>query len=174
LARQRLRASAKVEGHHTDGKPVVLFLCVHNAGRSQMAMGFFQHLAGDNAFAWSGGSEPGFEVSPAAIDAMSERGIDISREFAKPGPTRSSAPPTSSSAWAAAAPARLSPGRPAGRSIDDVRPVRDDIELPVRGLLDDLGVPAQHSPRPMARERCGADHLRLLRLSARLGEPDHC
>ena len=75
---------AKVEGHNTDGNPVVLFLCVDNAGRSQMAMGFFQHLAGDNAVAWSGGSEPGFEVNPVAIDAMSERGIGISREFAKP------------------------------------------------------------------------------------------
>ncbi|GCB51296.1 arsenate reductase [Streptomyces sp. NL15-2K] len=109
FARQRLRALAKVEGHRTDGKPIVLFLCVHNAGRSQMAMGFFQHLAGDNAVAWSGGSEPGNEVNPAAIAAMSERGIDISREFTKPGPTRSSAPPTSSSAWAAATPAPFSP-----------------------------------------------------------------
>lgn len=84
FARQRLRALAKVEGHHADGKPVVLFLCVHNAGRSQMAMGFFQHLAGEGAVAWSGGSEPGNEVNPAAIAAMSERGIDISREFTKP------------------------------------------------------------------------------------------
>ncbi|MFF6984624.1 phosphotyrosine protein phosphatase [Streptomyces sp. NPDC008343] len=50
-----------------------------------MAMGFFQHIAGDDsAVAWSGGSEPGFEVHPAAVAAMSERGIDISREFAKP------------------------------------------------------------------------------------------
>jgi Low molecular weight phosphotyrosine protein phosphatase len=68
----------------TDGKPTVLFLCVHNAGRSQMALGFFQHLAGDRAVAWSGGSEPGSEVNPAAIEAMAERGIDISAEFPKP------------------------------------------------------------------------------------------
>ena len=59
FARQRLRALARVEGKRHDGKPTVLFLCVHNAGRSQMAMGFFQHLAGDRAVAWSGGSEPG-------------------------------------------------------------------------------------------------------------------
>jgi hypothetical protein len=120
LARQRLRALAKVEGHHTDGKPVVLFLflCVHNAGRSQMAMGFFQHLAGEGAVAWSGGSEPGDEVNPAAIAAMSERGIDISREFTKPW--------TEEIVRAA-----------------DVRPIRDDIERRVRGLLDELGVPAQ-------------------------------
>ncbi|HVV23055.1 MAG TPA: hypothetical protein VHF06_26715 [Pseudonocardiaceae bacterium] len=69
-------------GH--DGKPAVLFLCVHNAGRSQMALGFFQHLAGDRAVAWSGGSEPGHEVNPSAVAAMAERGIDITAEFPKP------------------------------------------------------------------------------------------
>ena len=54
FSRQRLRALARVEGLHTDGKPVVLFLCTHNAGRSQMALGFFDALAGDTAIAWSG------------------------------------------------------------------------------------------------------------------------
>ena len=84
FARQRLHALAKVEGLRDDGKPTVLFLCVHNAGRSQMALGFFQHLAGDGAVAWSGGSEPGAQVNPSAIKAMEERGIDISGEFPKP------------------------------------------------------------------------------------------
>ena len=84
FAKQRLRALAKVEGLHDDGKPTVLFLCVHNAGRSQMALGFFTHLAGDAAVAWSGGSEPGTTVNPAAVAAMRERGIDISSEFPKP------------------------------------------------------------------------------------------
>ena len=64
FARQRLKALAKVEGKATDGLPVVLFLCVHNAGRSQMALGWFQRLAGDRAVAWSGGSEPALEVNP--------------------------------------------------------------------------------------------------------------
>ena len=73
FARQRLRALANVEGKSNDGKPVVLFLCTHNAGRSQMALGFFTHLAGDAAVAWSGGSEPGNEVNPAAVAAMAER-----------------------------------------------------------------------------------------------------
>src|SRR5688572_21801005 len=59
FARQRLQALARVEGHHLDGRPVVLFLCTHNAGRSQMALGFFTWLAGDAAIGWSGGSEPG-------------------------------------------------------------------------------------------------------------------
>jgi arsenate reductase len=56
FARQRLQALARVDGLHNDSTPVVLFLCVHNAGRSQMALGFFQHLAGDRAIAWFGGS----------------------------------------------------------------------------------------------------------------------
>ena len=84
FARQRLTALARVEGRRTDGRPVVLFLCVHNAGRSQMALGFFQHLAGDSAIAWSGGSEPGIEINPAAIAAMAERGINIAGEYPKP------------------------------------------------------------------------------------------
>lgn len=84
FARQRLSALARVEGKVDDGKPTVLFLCTHNAGRSQMALGFFAHLAGDNAFAWSGGSEPGNEINPAAIAAMQEVGIDITGEYPKP------------------------------------------------------------------------------------------
>ena len=61
FARQRLNALARVEGKISDAKPTVLFLCTHNAGRSQMARGFFAHLAGERAVAWSGGSEPGNE-----------------------------------------------------------------------------------------------------------------
>ena len=62
----------------------MLFLCVHNAGRSQMALGWFTHLAGDRAIAWSGGSETSSQVNPAAVAAMAEVGIDISGEFSKP------------------------------------------------------------------------------------------
>ncbi len=83
FARQRLRALAKVEGRAGDGLPTVLFLRVHNAGRSQMALGWFSHLAGDRAVAWSGGSEPGAEVNPSAIAAMDEVGIDIREEYPK-------------------------------------------------------------------------------------------
>ncbi|HEV8298271.1 MAG TPA: hypothetical protein VGQ20_13265, partial [Acidimicrobiales bacterium] len=84
FARQRLHALAKLEGKSSHDRPIVLFLCVHNAGRSQMALGWFQHLAGDRAIAWSGGSEPASEVNSAAIAAMAEIGIDISNEFPKP------------------------------------------------------------------------------------------
>ena len=74
-------------------KPAVLFLCTHNAGRSQMAMGFFKHLAGDQADVYSGGSEPAAEVNPAAIAAMAEKGIDIAdRTTASGGPWTCSKP----------------------------------------------------------------------------------
>ena len=84
FARQRLKALAKIEQPDTNAAPVVLFLCTHNAGRSQMAMGFLQHLAGDGAVAWSGGSQPSSTINPAAVEAMAERGIDISQEYPKP------------------------------------------------------------------------------------------
>ena len=75
---------AKVEGKSADGKPVALFLCVHNAGRSQMALGFFNHHAGDQAVAWSGGSEPGDQVNRAAVAARPSGGVDIAQEYPKP------------------------------------------------------------------------------------------
>jgi arsenate reductase len=150
FARQCLHALAKVEGHEQSGKPVVLFLCVHNAGRSQMAMGFFQHLAGDNVVTWSGGSEPGYEINPSAIAAMGELDIDISGEFPKPWTEEivRAADVVITMGCGDACP--VFPGKryldwelddPAGKSVDDVRPVRDEIERRVRGLLDELGVP---------------------------------
>jgi protein-tyrosine-phosphatase len=152
FARQRLRALAKVEGLAHDGKPTVLFLCVHNAGRSQMALGFFEHLAGDAAVAWSGGSEPGYEINPSAIAAMAERGIDISREFPKPWTDEivQAADVVITMGCGDACP--VFPGKryldwllddPAGKSVEDVRPVRDEIERRVRALLDELGVAAR-------------------------------
>ncbi|GHF44710.1 protein-tyrosine-phosphatase [Amycolatopsis bartoniae] len=134
-----------------DQKPVVLFLCVHNAGRSQMAMGFFRHLAGDRALAWSGGSEPAHEINPAAVEAMHEVGIDIAGEFPKPWTDEivRAADVVITMGCGDACP--VFPGKryldweladPAGKSVEDVRPVRDEIERRVRGLLDELGVPA--------------------------------
>jgi arsenate reductase (thioredoxin) len=150
FARQRLRALARVEGKHHDGKPVVLFLCTHNAGRSQMAMGFFTHLAGDAATAWSGGSEPGEQVNPAAVQAMAERGIDISREYPKPWTDEivQAADAVITMGCGDACP--IFPGRryeewtlddPAGQSVEAVRAIRDEIERRVRQLLAELEVP---------------------------------
>jgi protein-tyrosine-phosphatase len=73
----------------------VLFLCTHNAGRSQMAMGFFTHLAGDNAVAWSGGSEPGNTVNPPRSRPCANVASTSPASSPSRGPTRSSAPPTS-------------------------------------------------------------------------------
>jgi len=67
-----------------DARPAVLFLCVKNGGKSQMALGWFKALAGDRAVAWSGGSEPGKSLSATAVEAMSEKGIDITGEYPKP------------------------------------------------------------------------------------------
>ncbi|MGW4476934.1 arsenate reductase ArsC [Nonomuraea sp. NPDC004354] len=150
FARQRLHALARVEGHN-DGRPVVLFLCVHNAGRSQMALGFFQHLAADRALAWSGGSEFAGEINPAAVASMVERGIDITGEFPKPWTEEivRAADVVITMGCGDACP--VYPGKryedwelddPADKSVQDVRPIRDEIERRVRRLLDDLGIPA--------------------------------
>ncbi|WP_216592445.1 arsenate reductase ArsC [Verrucosispora sioxanthis] len=117
-----------------------------------MALGFLIHLAGDRAVAWSGGSEPGTEINPAAVAAMTERGIDISDEFPKPwtdevvraadvvvtmgcGDACPVFPGTRYENWDLA--------DPAGLDVDDVRPIRDEIERRVRRLLDELNVPTR-------------------------------
>jgi len=152
FARQRLHALAKVEGRTHDGKPTVLFLCTHNAGRSQMAMGFFEHLAGDAAVAWSGGSEPGDELNRAAIEVMRERDIDISGEFPKPWTDEivRAADVVVTMGCGDACP--VFPGKryeewvlddPAGMDVEHVRPVRDEIEWRVRHLLHQLDVAAR-------------------------------
>ena len=155
LARQRLTALARVEGTITDAKPAVLFLCTHNAGRSQMALGYFNHLAGDQGVAWSGGSEPGNEINPAAVAAMAEVGIDITREFPKPWTDEivQAADVVVTMGCGDACP--VFPGHryvewvlpdPAGQSVDAVRPIRDDIEERVRCLLAELDITPADSP----------------------------
>ncbi|HPQ85562.1 MAG TPA: arsenate reductase ArsC [Actinomycetota bacterium] len=148
---QRLTALARIEGRSSDTRPVVLFLCVHNAGRSQMALGFFENLAGDRVIGWSGGSQPASTINPAAIEAMAERGIDISREFPKPwtdevvqaadvvvtmgcGDSCPIFPGTRYEDWPV--------DDPEGMDLSAVRVVRDDIERRVRSLLESL-VPAE-------------------------------
>ena len=131
-------------------KPAVLFLCVKNGGKSQMALGWFKALAGDRAISWSGGSEPGTSLSTTAVDAMSEKGIDITGEFPKPwtderlrtadvvvtmgcGDTCPYYPSTRYEDWSFEVPAGLA-------GLDATRNVRDQIEIRVRALLAELGV----------------------------------
>ena len=130
--------------------PAVLFLCIHNAGRSQMALGWFNHLAKGRAIAWSGGSEPASEINPAAVQAMAEVGIDITREYPKRwtddvlrsadvvvtmgcGDTCPYVPSKRYEDWQL--------DDPAGLGVDHVRPIRDDIRARVKTLLDQLGIP---------------------------------
>jgi protein-tyrosine-phosphatase len=140
-------------------KPSVLFLCIHNAGRSQMALGWFRALAGDHAIAYSGGSEPGDAVNSAAVAVMNEIGIDISSERPRRwsdadleaadvvvtmgcGDSCPYVPGTRYEDWPLA--------DPAGRPVEDVRPIRDEIGARVRALLEGLGVtPTNHVGRIM-------------------------
>ncbi len=149
FARQHLQALAKVEGKITHDKPTVLFLCTHNAGRSQMALGFFAQLAGEGAVGWSGGSEPADAINPAAVAAMAEVGIDITREFPKPWTAEivQAADVVITMGCGDACP--VFPGKryenwelpdPAGQSVEAVRPIREEVERRVRGLLAELGV----------------------------------
>ncbi|MEZ0234955.1 MAG: three-helix bundle dimerization domain-containing protein [Actinomycetota bacterium] len=149
FTRQRLRALARVEGTSTDTRPMVVFLCVQNAGRSQMAAGWLQHLAGDEVEVFSGGSNPASEVNPAAIEAMAEIGVDISSEFPKPwtdevvqaakvvvtmgcGDSCPIFPGTRYMDWEI--------GDPAGLPLEQVRPIRDEIGERVRGIMAGLGI----------------------------------
>jgi protein-tyrosine-phosphatase len=130
--------------------PNVLFLCVHNAGRSQMALGWFNHLARGRAIGWSGGSEPANEVNPAAVLAMAEIGIDIAGESPKrwTDDIVRAADVVVTMGCGDACP--LFPGKryedwslddPAGQDLEAVRPIRDEIGTRVRALLASLGVP---------------------------------
>ncbi|MBB0246252.1 phosphotyrosine protein phosphatase [Streptomyces alkaliphilus] len=125
----------------------VLFVCVHNAGRSQMAAGFLRHLAGDRVEVRSAGSMPADRVNPAAVEAMGEVGIDITAAT----PTVLTPDAVRASDWVItmgcgdACP--VFPGRtyldweladPAGRGVEDVRPIRDAIRERVEALVADI------------------------------------
>jgi arsenate reductase (thioredoxin) len=128
-------------------EPTVLFLCTHNAGRSQMALGYFTHFAGDGAVAWSGGSEPGDRINPSAVEAMAEVGIDITGNTPRKldwelaegndvvvsmgcGDACPYVPGTRYDDW------KLTD--PAGQPIEVVREVRDEIRGHVEALLAEL------------------------------------
>ena len=160
----------------SDGVPTVLFLCVHNAGRSQMALGWFNHLAGGLAIAWSGGSEPAKEVNPSAVLAMAEVGIDIAGEFPKPWTDDivRAADVVVTMGCGDACP--LFPGKryvdwqladPAGQDVDAVRPIRDEIERRVRDLLSTLDVPATLSVNTVPGQQAGTDAPSTSRRTAR-------
>jgi arsenate reductase len=131
-------------------KPSVLFVCVHNAGRSQMAAGWLTHLAGDRVEVRSAGSAPGNAVNPMAIQAMAEVGIDIStaRPTVLTGEAVQASDVVITMGCGDACP--IFPGKryedwvlddPAGQGIEVVRPIRDEIRTRVESLLTDLRIP---------------------------------
>ena len=134
----------------TDSTPAVLFLCVHNAGRSQMARGWFDHLARGRARAFSGGSEPAPMVNPAAVAVMAEVGIDISAQQPQRWTDAMLAGTNVVITMGCGDACPIVPGvryedwelpDPAGLDIEAVRPIRDEIGRRVRDLLGRLGVP---------------------------------
>ncbi|MEX1124264.1 MAG: arsenate reductase ArsC [Acidimicrobiia bacterium] len=149
FAADRVRAMIRLESDVTTLNPSVLFLCVHNAGRSQMAAGLMRKLAGEQVDVFSGGSEPADTVNQAAVAAMAEVGIDISREIPQPWADEivRAADVVVTMGCGDACP--IYPGKkyvdwelddPSGKSVDEVRPIRDELEIRVRALMGELGV----------------------------------
>ena len=128
-------------------KPTVLFVCIHNAGRSQMAAGYMTALSGGAVEVRSGGSEPGNEINPIAIQAMAEEGIDISRAVPQLMTTEQVRDSDVVITMGCGDVCPIFPGKryedwelvdPRGKSIDDVRPIRDDIKRRIEALLAEI------------------------------------
>ena len=154
FARERLRALAQVEGMIVTEKPEVLFVCVHNAGRSQMAAGLVKLRSQGRVHVRSAGSAPGDEVNPAVVEAMEEIGVDMSEEFPKPltDEVVRAADVVITMGCGDACP--IYPGKryedwqlddPAGQGIEAVREIRDEIDRRVRTLIAEL-VPEDAAP----------------------------
>ena len=131
-------------------RPSVLFVCVHNAGRSQMAAGFLTHLAGDAVEVRSAGTAPADEVNPAVVEAMREVGVDLSAETPKVLTADAVQASDYVITMGCGDECPFFPGRtyldweledPAGKGVESVRPIRDEIESRVRVLLAELQVP---------------------------------
>ncbi len=131
-------------------KPTVLFVCIHNAGRSQMAAGYMTALSNGAVEVRSGGSEPGTEINPMAIAVMAEEGIDISREVPQLMTTEQVRDSDVVITMGCGDVCPIFPGKryedweltdPKGKSIDEVRPIRDVIKARITALLAEL-IPA--------------------------------
>lgn len=149
--RERLRALAQAEGLVTKDRPEVLYVCVHNAGRSQIAAALTAQLSGGAVAVRSAGSDPADEINPAVVAILAERGIDLSQEFPKPLADElvRAADVVITMGCGDACP--IYPGKrymdwevpdPAGQPREVVEAIVADIEGRVRKLLEELGVPA--------------------------------
>lgn len=128
-------------------QPTVLFVCIHNAGRSQMAAGYLRHLSGGRVTVLSAGSQPGNAINPVAVQAMAEEGIDIAAEQPKVLTTASVEASDVVVTMGCGDTCPYYPGKryedwvledPAGQGIEAVRPIRDEIRRRVEALLADL------------------------------------
>ena len=128
-------------------KPSVLFVCIHNAGRSQMAAGYLRHLGGDRVEVRSAGSAPAAEINPAAVAAMAEEGIDIASEQPKVLTTDAVQLSDVVITMGCGDTCPFYPGKryedwvlddPAGQGIEAVRPIRDEIRRRIQDLLAEL------------------------------------
>ncbi|MFM2352807.1 MAG: hypothetical protein RLZZ608_213 [Actinomycetota bacterium] len=133
-------------------QPTVLFVCVHNAGRSQMAAGYLQHLAGDRVTVLSAGSEPKDQINPVAIEAMAEEGIDIANNVPKILTVQAVVDSDVVITMGCGDACPIYPGKryedwalddPAGQGIDSVRVIRDDIKRRIEALVAEIA-PASH------------------------------
>ena len=133
------------------GKPTVLFVCVHNAGRSQMAAGYLRALAGDSIEVLSAGSAPKDSINPVAVDAMAEEGIDIANNTPKVLTVEAVRESDVVITMGCGDACPIFPGKryedwelddPAGQGIESVRPIRDDIRARVEALIAELMPPA--------------------------------
>ncbi|MCX5081463.1 arsenate reductase ArsC [Streptomyces sp. NBC_00401] len=131
-------------------QPSVLFVCVHNAGRSQMAAAFLARLAGDRIQVRSAGSAPAVTVNPAVVEAMAEVGIDVSAEVPKVLKVEAVQASDVVITMGCGDTCPVFPGKryldwelqdPAGQGVDAVRPIRDEIEKRIRGLIDEIAPP---------------------------------
>jgi arsenate reductase (thioredoxin) len=147
FARERLRALAQAEGTSVKEQPEVLFVCVHNAGRSQMAAGLVKLRSGGRIHVRSAGSAPAHEINPAVIEAMDELGVDMSEEFPKPltDEVVRAADVVITMGCGDACP--IYPGKryedweledPAGKPLATVRRIRDELDARVQQLIDSL------------------------------------
>ena len=147
FARERLTSLAKAQELIVSDKPTVLFVCVHNAGRSQMAAALLDHHGAGRVQVLSAGSAPAEQVNPAVVQVMAELGLDISKEYPKPLTTEAVQASDVVITMGCGDACPIFPGKryldwqledPAGQGVDDVRPIRDDIDRRVQGLLAEL------------------------------------
>jgi arsenate reductase len=147
FSRERLRALGVAEGKLAKERPEVLFVCVHNAGRSQMAAALLEHHAKGRVAVRSAGSAPVEEVDPAVVEAMEELGLDLSKAYPKPLTDEFVRASDVVITMGCGDACPIYPGKryedweledPAGKSVEQVRPIRDELDARIRRLLEEL------------------------------------